>query len=102
MDPVITQTSPSASARGLSAGVHSDFVLSTLACLLILTAIWAAIYIPGLASPGLLDDADSVHADAARHMAETDDYVTLYTNNIRYLEKAPLTYWVVAITYKLF
>src|SRR6185369_10237958 len=71
-------------------------------CIMLLIAFWATIYIPGLASPGLLDDADSVHADAAVHMAQTGDYVTLYANNLRYLEKAPLTYWAVALTYKAF
>jgi 4-amino-4-deoxy-L-arabinose transferase-like glycosyltransferase len=81
---------------------RTPFSLSAIACLLIITAVWAAVYVPGLASPGLLDDADSVHASAARHMAETGDYVTLYANGIRYLEKAPLTYWAVALTYKLF
>ena len=28
--------------------------------------LWAIVYIPGLFSPPLLDDADSVHAEAAR------------------------------------
>ena len=29
---------------------------------------WLLIYVPGLARPGLLDDADSIHAEAAREM----------------------------------
>ena len=35
-------------------------------------------------------------------MAETGDWVTLHANKIRYLEKAPLMYWSVAVAYKLF
>jgi len=53
-------------------------------------------------TPGLLDDADSTHAEAAREMVVTGDYVTLRINGVRYLEKPPLPYWLVAISYKLF
>jgi len=64
--------------------------------------IWAAIYVPGLFTPALLDDADSVHAEAAREMLLRHDWVTLYANGIRYLEKAPLMYWGMALSFKLF
>src|SRR5437762_9618549 len=64
--------------------------------------IWAAIYIPGLFTPALLDDADSVHAEAAREMLLRHDWVTLYANGIRYLEKAPLLYWSIAASFNLF
>jgi 4-amino-4-deoxy-L-arabinose transferase-like glycosyltransferase len=63
---------------------------------------WLLIYIPGLARPGLLDDADSIHAEAAREMLLNHNWVTLYINGIRYLEKAPLMYWSVAVSYKIF
>jgi 4-amino-4-deoxy-L-arabinose transferase-like glycosyltransferase len=53
-------------------------------------------------SPGLQDDADATHAEAAREMYATGDYVTLHVNGIRYLEKAPLPYWLVAASYHLF
>ena len=72
----------------------------SLWCILILT--WLLIYIPGLARPGLLDDADSIHAEAAREMVLNHNWVTLYINGIRYLEKSPLMYWMVAASYKLF
>lgn len=62
---------------------------------------WAAIYIPALFRPALLDDADTVHAEAAREMLTRHDWVTLYANGVRYLEKAPLQYWAVAAAYKL-
>jgi 4-amino-4-deoxy-L-arabinose transferase-like glycosyltransferase len=63
---------------------------------------WALIYLPALSRPGLLDDADSIHAEAAREMILNHNWVTLYVNGIRYLEKAPLMYWTVAASYKLF
>lgn len=72
------------------------------AALLILTALWFVIYIVGLNRPPLLDDVDTVHAEAAREMVLRHDWVTLYCNGIRYLEKAPLLYWSVASSYTLF
>ena len=56
----------------------------------------------GLSTPALLDDADTVHAEAAREMVQRHDWITLYANGIRYLEKAPLMYWSVATSYTVF
>ncbi len=69
---------------------------------LALAAVFAAVYFGSLFSPALLDDADSTHAEAAREMFVTGDYVTLHVNGVRYLEKAPLPYWLVATSYHLF
>ncbi|GAC1424021.1 MAG: hypothetical protein NVSMB62_20730 [Acidobacteriaceae bacterium] len=61
-------------------------------------ALWALFYASfTLLRPPLLDDADSVHAEVAREMLLRHDYVTLYANGIRYLEKAPLLYWSMAL-----
>src|SRR5437660_3982846 len=70
--------------------------------LIIIFFLWAAIYVAGMFTPALLDDADTVHAEAAREMVQRHDWVTLYVNGIRYLEKAPLMYWGVATSYVLF
>ena len=70
---------------------------------LLLHALWIVFYASfTLFTPALLDDADSVHAEVAREMLLRHDWVTLYTNGIRYLEKAPLLYWSMAASYKLF
>jgi len=69
---------------------------------LVLIGLWLAIYMVGLSHPPLLDDADTVHAEAAREMLQRHDWVTLYVNGERYLEKAPLMYWSVADSYTLF
>jgi 4-amino-4-deoxy-L-arabinose transferase-like glycosyltransferase len=69
---------------------------------LIIILLWAAIYAAAMFTPALLDDVDTVHAEAAREMVLRHDWVTLYTDGIRYLEKAPLMYWNVAASYKLF
>ncbi|MEO6981529.1 MAG: phospholipid carrier-dependent glycosyltransferase, partial [Edaphobacter sp.] len=70
---------------------------------LILVALWFVFYVGfTLLTPPLLDDADSVHAEVAREMLLRHDWVTLYANGIRYLEKAPLLYWSMAASFKLF
>ena len=69
---------------------------------LVLSVLWAIIYMVGLSWPALLDDVDTVHAEAAREMLQRHDWVTLYTNGFRYLEKAPVMYWCLAISYKIF
>ena len=68
----------------------------------LIVVLWATLYVPGMFSPPLLDDADSIHAEAAREMLVRHDWVTLYINGFRYLEKAPLMYWGMDISYKLF
>src|SRR6266700_7940177 len=68
----------------------------------IIFLLWVAIYLAGIFSPALLDDVDTIHAEAAREMVNRHDWVTLYTDGIRYLEKAPLMYWGVAASYELF
>ena len=68
----------------------------------ILIALWLAIYVAGIFTPPLLDDVDTIHAEAAREMLLRHDWVTLYTNGFRYLEKAPLMYWSLAASYKIF
>jgi 4-amino-4-deoxy-L-arabinose transferase-like glycosyltransferase len=66
--------------------------------LLTILLLWIAFYASfTLFTPALLDDADSVHAEVAREMLLRHDYITLYANGIRYLEKAPLLYWSMAI-----
>ncbi len=64
--------------------------------------LWLVIYVAGMFTPALLDDADTVHSEAAREMVLRHDWVTLHANGIRYLEKAPLMYWGVAASYELF
>ena len=61
--------------------------------------LWLVIYFASIFSPPLLDDVDTIHAEAAREMVLRHDWVTLYTDGIRYLEKAPLMYWGVAASY---
>jgi 4-amino-4-deoxy-L-arabinose transferase-like glycosyltransferase len=68
----------------------------------VLFLLWLVVYGSTLFQPPLLDDADSVHAEAAREILIRHDWVTLHVNGIRYLEKAPLIYWMMAASFRVF
>jgi 4-amino-4-deoxy-L-arabinose transferase-like glycosyltransferase len=62
-----------------------------------------AIYLGCVFSPPpLFDDVDSVHAQMARTILASGDWVTMRLDGVPYLEKAPLLYWTIAILYKIF
>lgn len=65
--------------------------------------LWLLLYGSfALVRPPLLDDADALHAESAREILLTNDWVTLHVNGIRYLEKAPLLYWSIAASFRIF
>ena len=76
--------------------------LPTSRSYLIIGLLWGLIYFAGMFTPALLDDVDTIHAEAAREMLTRHDWVTMYTDGVRYLEKAPLMYWSLASSYTLF
>ncbi len=97
------QTLPSA----LAAKPHTQAVRGRLQqpvrrAVLLLVGLWAALFFASLFTPPLLDDADATHAQAARAMLSTGDWATLHVDGIRYLEKSPLPYWLVAISFRCF
>lgn len=49
-----------------------------------------------------MDDVDAVQAQIAKTMLVTGDWVTARLDGVLYLEKAPLIYWLMAASYKLF
>src|ERR1700687_5514450 len=68
----------------------------------VLFLLWLAVFGPGLFNPPLFDDADSAHAEAGREILLRHDWITLHENGIRYLEKAPLPYWAMAASFRIF
>src|SRR5258707_9639251 len=93
--PTQTRSSPLELHAALQSSRHKFFILLILLVL-------AVIYVGSLFQPPLMDDADTVHAEAAREMVDHNDWVTLKINDgFRYLEKAPLMYWCVAASFKL-
>jgi len=75
---------------------------SRKAAALIALAFGCVIYLGNAGFPELLDDADASHAVVARAILQRHDWVILYMNGIRYLMKAPLHYWAVALSYATF
>lgn len=70
---------------------------------LIVVAVAAVIFLCGIISPpSLLDDVDAVHGAIARSMLRSGDWITAHINGVVYLDKAPLTYWLIAASYALF
>jgi 4-amino-4-deoxy-L-arabinose transferase-like glycosyltransferase len=70
---------------------------------LIVLIVAAVIYIGCIVSPpGLMDDVDAVQAQIARNMLDSGDWVTARLNGVAYLEKSPLIYWSMAVSYAVF
>jgi 4-amino-4-deoxy-L-arabinose transferase-like glycosyltransferase len=62
-----------------------------------------AVYLGCMVSPpSLVDDVDAVQAQIARNMLQSGDWVTARLDGVAYLEKAPLLYWMIAGSYKIF
>jgi 4-amino-4-deoxy-L-arabinose transferase-like glycosyltransferase len=49
-----------------------------------------------------MDDSDAVLAQAARTMRVSGDWVTPRLDGVAYLEKPPLYYWPMIVSYKIF
>jgi len=49
-----------------------------------------------------MDDVDAVQAQIARNMLTSGDWVTARLDGVPYLEKSPLIYWTIAVSYEIF
>jgi 4-amino-4-deoxy-L-arabinose transferase-like glycosyltransferase len=98
----MTKTSQTLSASQAFPSIQSADTPRRSTAVAILLGLWLVIFFASLFAPPLLDDADATHANAARHIALTGDFVTLHVNGIRYLEKAPLPYWLDAASFRIF
>ena len=92
---------PSAAESETPAATPAWFAVPRRAWTL-LALVFIAVFGAAAFSPSLLDDADSTHAQAAQHMLTSGNWITLYANGLRYLEKPPLPYWMVAADYAVF
>ena len=71
--------------------------------LIVVLLIAAMIYLTGILSPpSLMDDSDAVEAQIARNMLSSGDWVTARLDGVVFLEKSPLSWWLMNIGYKLF
>lgn len=65
--------------------------------------IASAIFIGCIISPpSLMDDVDATQCSISRTMLVTGDWVTPRLDGVKYLEKPPLKYWIIAVCFKLF
>ena len=70
---------------------------------LIVALFAAAVYLIACFSPpSLMDDVDAVQAQIARNMLVSGDWVTAHLDGVKYLEKSPLVYWLMAASYSIF
>ena len=91
--------------RGLAGpgGFLSRLGLSRLSVDAIVLIVACCAFLPFVFSPPhLMDDVDAVQAQIARNMLESGDWVTARLNGVAYLEKSPLIYWIMAVSYKVF
>jgi 4-amino-4-deoxy-L-arabinose transferase-like glycosyltransferase len=83
-------------------GAH-DRMTSRRNIFLIVIFFAAAVYLGCILSPpSLMDDVDAVQAQIARNMVHSGDWVTARLDGVPYLEKPPLLYWMIAVSYKVF
>lgn len=79
---------------GVIAGRRGQFVVLLVAAVIFLGCI--------LSPPALMDDMDATQAQIARTMLDTGDWVTARINGVIYLEKPPLKYWLIALSFRVF
>jgi 4-amino-4-deoxy-L-arabinose transferase-like glycosyltransferase len=86
-----------------SAGAHVTTAWFVKHYQLVVLAIASLIYLACIVSPpSLMDDVDSVQASISRTMLRTGDFVTPHLDGIKYFEKPPLKYWLIAASFKVF
>ncbi|HEY6305649.1 MAG TPA: glycosyltransferase family 39 protein [Candidatus Angelobacter sp.] len=70
---------------------------------LALALVAAAVFFGCMVSPpSLMDDIDASHAQLARNMIRSGDWVIPRLDGVPYVEKAPLPYWLIAVSYLIF
>ena len=70
--------------------------------LLIIIAISYIFFFLNLGSYSLKEPDEGRYAEIPREMVETGDYIVPHLNYVRYFEKPPLLYWMIALSYKIF
>jgi 4-amino-4-deoxy-L-arabinose transferase-like glycosyltransferase len=83
------------SGRGTGSGVRRySLIVALVAAVIFLGCI--------ISPPSLMDDVDGVQAQIARNMLQSGDWVTARLDGVAYLEKSPLKYWMMAVSFAIF
>lgn len=61
----------------------------------------SAFFLGGLGSYPLLNNNEGLYAEIAWEMVETGNWVIPHLNGVPYIEKPPLLYWLVALSFKI-
>src|SRR6202162_245627 len=70
---------------------------------LIVVLVAAVVFLGcAIGPPSLMDDVDAVQAQIARNMLDSGDWVTARLDGVAYLEKSPLKYWSMAVSFAIF
>jgi 4-amino-4-deoxy-L-arabinose transferase-like glycosyltransferase len=78
-------------SHGISRG---ELIVLLFASIIFITSV--------ISPPRLMDDVDAVQAQIAHNMLQSGDWVTARLDGVKYLEKSPLKYWMIAVSYMLF
>lgn len=83
--------SPTLTERALR---HGELIVLLFASVIFFTSL--------ISPPGLMDDVDAAQAQMSRNILTSGDWVTMHLGGVRDLEKPPLLYWMIAVSYRLF
>src|SRR5262245_2496412 len=61
-----------------------------------------ALLLPGLGGAPFDDPGEGQHAEIAREIGQSGDWLSLRLNGVRYLDKPPLLYWLLAASFSRF
>jgi len=91
----LRRASPRKSAPATGRGRHHALPLALVAI------AGAAVFLLGLGETGVVDETPALFAAAARHMAESGDWLIPRVNGLPRYDKPPLVYWLMASFYAL-
>ncbi len=89
-------------AHGVQAGLATSGRGEDYLLLLGLMAICALLFLWDLGGRSLWETDEARYAEIAREMLLRGDWISPHLNYVKYFEKPPLTYWLVALSFKLF
>jgi 4-amino-4-deoxy-L-arabinose transferase-like glycosyltransferase len=73
---------------------HGELIVLIVAAIICLTSV--------ISPPRLMDDVDAVQGQIARNMLHSGDWVSAQLDGVKYLEKSPLKYWMMAVSMSVF
>lgn len=76
--------------------------LTPMRSMIILAVACLGLFFLGMSSFGVTDPGEGYYVEAAREMVESGDFITPHLNYQIYFSKPILTFWLMAIPYKIF